>query len=61
MTIEITGSFETPACDQPGALQQNGVQAQERIRRFRSLRHRWPLSSRQRQECTGRKVGGSHY
>jgi hypothetical protein len=30
MTIEITGPFETPASDQPDALQQNGVQAQDR-------------------------------
>ena len=29
MTIEITGPFETPASDQPDALQQNGVQAQD--------------------------------
>ena len=61
MTIEITGPFGTPASDQPDALQQNGVQAQERMRRFRSLRQSRPLSSRQRQECTGRNVGGSHY
>jgi hypothetical protein len=57
MAIEITGPSATPAYDQPDALQQNGVQARERMRRFRSLRQNWPLSSRQRQECTGRNVG----
>jgi hypothetical protein len=29
MTIEITGPSETPVSDQPDALQQNGVRAQQ--------------------------------
>jgi hypothetical protein len=58
MTIEVTGPFETPASNQPDALQQNGVQGRERMRRFRSLGQTWPcLRGSDRSTPEGTSVG----